>query len=206
MKSTRSSIERQETRAFPKVLRAALLAGLALLASGCDSELDNDDVGSGNSFGNEVDYAGYGKLTSLKMVLNVRSASDSLPGFVVLSRITAASIVIDRSEYRLAAPIDLDNTLMDYAGSDSSRTKSPPNYFLEIPTLAKMDSISTGATYSKYLVGNLDVGEHVYSIRSLEGIAKGGKKVTIRLDTAGSFQLGTADRTKFLGLFIGRAP
>jgi hypothetical protein len=179
---------------------------LGFLLAGCDDTSSEDSTGSGNEFGNEVDFAGYGKLKSLKMVLNVRSMADTTSGFVVLSRITQARIMIDREEFRLSGPIELDNARLEYSTPDSSRTLSPTNYYLEIPTLEKMDSISTGAAYYRYLVGNLDVGQHVFSVRSLEGISKDGKNVIIRVDTAGSFSLESSERTKFLGLFVGRMP
>lgn len=188
----------RSTRTGGRILLAAMLAWL----SSCDSETD----ASGNGYGNEQDFDGYGKLKTLKMVVNVRNLHDTTAGFVVLDRFVQASVMIDHQEFRLASPVVLDNSGVEFSAPDSSRAASPTNYYVEIPILQKLDSISTGASYHEYLVGNLDLGQHVYAVRSLQATTRDGKTVSVRIDTAGYFELAQGDRTKFLGLFTGRVP
>lgn len=180
-------------------LKQIMIATAYLLLMSCG----DSGVGSGNTFGNEIDYNGYGKLKSIKFVANSLNEKDSVKRYHIIQKITRAEIQINQNLYSVDSAFVLKNDDLLLDKNDSLYSLTKPNYLIEISMLEKLDSISKASAYYQYIVGNIDLGEHVYILRSFDGILKNGDTVNVRIDRVGTFKVTSSDRTMYLGVFEG---
>jgi hypothetical protein len=170
----------------------------ALILSSCGDAAS----GSTSEYGNEIDYSGYAKLRSVKFILNPKIISDSANRYLIFKNIIKADVQIDRQIFGIDMPIEYDGTDI-VVSNDSLKSLSKPNYLIEISLLDELDSISFAYEYEDYINGNIENGEHVYIIRSVNATMLNGDTVNVRIDQVGTFPVDANERTKYLGVFAG---